>query len=557
VLVRRLALALLVSLPTLSLVAVGIPMAAAAESGTPVGGDSAGGYLLGASDGSVYDYGAGAHGSMAGKGLTKPIVGMAGTPSGAGYWMVASDGGIFSFGDAGFHGSAGNIALNQPIVGMAGTDTGQGYWFVASDGGIFSFGDAEFLGSTGDITLNKPIVGMAATPTGNGYWFVASDGGIFSFGDAEFLGSTGDITLNRPIVGMAATPTGDGYWMVASDGGIFSFGDALFYGSTGAINLNKPIVDMAATKTGNGYWLVASDGGIFNFGDADFKGSAGGQRINGRIVDMLPQGGDVEAPTLQEFSFTPGSVDTSTGAKTIRVRGRITDDQAGNAGEGYTSSPSQVSFKSPSGGQRTYAMLSGHERVSGTALDGVYEFNMNVPAFAEQGTWTVDNFLLVDQAGNSTYVKAATLAAAGFPTTFSQTGAGDTTPPALQEFSFTPGSVDTSTGAKTIRVRGRITDDQAGNAGEGYTSSPSQVSFKSPSGGQRTYAMLSGHERVSGTALDGVYEFNMNVPAFAEQGTWTVDNFLLVDQAGNSTYVKAATLAAAGFPTTFEVVRTG
>ena len=37
--------------------------------------------------------------------LTKPIVGMAATPTGLGYWLVGSDGGIFTFGDALFYGS--------------------------------------------------------------------------------------------------------------------------------------------------------------------------------------------------------------------------------------------------------------------------------------------------------------------------------------------------------------------------------------------------------------------------------------------------------------------
>ena len=55
--------------------------------------------------------------------------------TGSGYWLVASDGGIFSFGDAAFHGSMGGKPLNKPIVGMAATSDGLGYWLVASDGG--------------------------------------------------------------------------------------------------------------------------------------------------------------------------------------------------------------------------------------------------------------------------------------------------------------------------------------------------------------------------------------------------------------------------------------
>jgi ribosomal protein L24E len=120
-----------------------------------------------------------------------------------GYWEVASDGGIFAFGGAGFYGSMGGRHLNQPIVGIASTPNGKGYWEVASDGGIFAFGDPAFYGSMGGRHLNRPIVGIASTPDGKGYWEVASDGGIFAFGDAGFYGSMGAHHLNRPVVGIA------------------------------------------------------------------------------------------------------------------------------------------------------------------------------------------------------------------------------------------------------------------------------------------------------------------------------------------------------------------
>ena len=212
-------------------------------------------------------------------------IGVAPTPPPApvGYRFVASDGGIFSF-NAPFYGSMGGKHLNAPIVGMASTPNGGGYWFVASDGGIFSFGNAKFYGSMGGKHLNAPIVGMAADPATGGYWFVASDGGIFSF-NAPFLGSMGGKPLNKPIVGMASTPNGGGYWFVASDGGIFSFGNAKFYGSMGGRPLNKPIVGMASDPATGGYWFVASDGGIFSF-NAPFLGSMGGKPLNKPIVGM-------------------------------------------------------------------------------------------------------------------------------------------------------------------------------------------------------------------------------------------------------------------------------
>ena len=161
------------------------------------------GYREAASDGGVYSFGTTAEGSLRGRSLNKPIVGMASTPDGGGYWLVASDGGIFSFGDAVFHGSAGSIRLNKPIVGMASTPDGGGYWLVASDGGIFSFGDAVFHGSAGSYGLNRSIIAMAATPSGGGYWLIAADGGLFTFGNAPFFGSTGSDSAPAPIVAAA------------------------------------------------------------------------------------------------------------------------------------------------------------------------------------------------------------------------------------------------------------------------------------------------------------------------------------------------------------------
>ena len=96
-----------------------------------------------------------------------------------GYRLVASDGGIFAF-NAPFYGSMGGKHLDKPVVGIAADAATGGYWEVASDGGIFAF-NAPFYGSMGGKPLNKPMVGIAADAATGGYWEVASDGGIFAF----------------------------------------------------------------------------------------------------------------------------------------------------------------------------------------------------------------------------------------------------------------------------------------------------------------------------------------------------------------------------------------
>ena len=178
-----------------------------------------------------------------------------------GYFEVASDGGLFAFGPgATFHGSMGGKPLNRPVVGMAETSQG-GYYEVASDGGIFAFGPgATFHGSMGGKPLNRPVVGISVTTSG-GYYEVASDGGIFAFG-APFHGSTGCLALSEPIVAMiespntASTGTGTacgfsaaqapgGYQFVAGDGGVFSFGNGQFDGSLGGDGITD-VVGMAS-----------------------------------------------------------------------------------------------------------------------------------------------------------------------------------------------------------------------------------------------------------------------------------------------------------------------
>jgi hypothetical protein len=158
-----------------------------------------------------------------------PVVGVGSAQFGV--LLAAADGGVFAFCGAPFYGSMGGKPLDRPIVGIAATPDGGGYWLAASDGGVFSFGDASFEGSMGGKPLNQPIVGIASTPDGKGYWLVASDGGVFSFGDASFHGSMGGSHLNQPMVAIAGNPDGTGYWTAAADGGVFSFGDAPFRGS--------------------------------------------------------------------------------------------------------------------------------------------------------------------------------------------------------------------------------------------------------------------------------------------------------------------------------------
>src|SRR6185369_16094802 len=72
------------------------------------------------------------------------------------------------------------------------------------------------------------------------------------------------------------------------------------------------------------------------------------------------------------------------------------------------------------------------------------------------------SILLEDKVGNRATLNTATLDLLGFPTTLQVSSIEDTTPPNLEELTFTPGTIDTSVGAQSVIVTMRITDAVSG-----------------------------------------------------------------------------------------------
>jgi parallel beta-helix repeat protein len=264
---------------------------------------------------------------------------------------------------------------------------------------------------------------------------------------------------------------------------------------------------------------------------------------------------DTTPPVLSALSLTPTGVDVSGGASVITVTATITDDlvgvAAGNqcAAYGFSSSPVQIRFRSPSGGQFT-------DGIAVPVGADVYSFPVTVAQHAEQGPWTLDHILLVDCLGNMQSRYATDLAGDGYPTTFEVTSVGDIAAPVLSALSLTPAAVDVSGGASTIAVSATITDNLAGvRAGDqcatfGISYSPVQIRFRSPSGGQFRVG-------IAVPVSADVYSFPVTVPQHAEQGMWTVEQILLVDCLGNMQRRYASDLAGDGYPTTFEVTSVG
>ena len=120
------------------------------------------------------------------------------TATASGYVLVAADGGVFAFGGARYAGSLAGRGLNAPIVGIAATP--DGYLLVGSDGGVFAFGAAPMFGSMSGGTGGRAIVGIVAD--GDGYVIEAGDGVRYSF-TLTAHGVEGSDAVDAPIVGIA------------------------------------------------------------------------------------------------------------------------------------------------------------------------------------------------------------------------------------------------------------------------------------------------------------------------------------------------------------------
>jgi len=122
----------------------------------------------------------------------------------------------------------------------------------------------------------------------------------------------------------------------------------------------------------------------------------------------------------------------------------------------------------------------------------------------------------------------------------------DITPPAVQSLDFTPKMIDVSAGSQSITVTARITDDLSGFLwGNMLFQSPSQIQVRGGSFDSWTI--------ISGDIYNGVYEFTINVPQYAEAGEWRVLYFGGSDTTGNARYYYTEELAALGFPTVLTV----
>jgi hypothetical protein len=250
------------------------------------------------------------------------------------------------------------------------------------------------------------------------------------------------------------------------------------------------------------------------------------------LITQIPLAAQVDTtpPVLTTFSFTPTTIDTTSGPATVTVNLSGTDDLSGIR---YIS----VAFRSPSGTQwRSFPVgcTTGNTTCTASA-------DITFPPYGEAGIWTVYAVQAYDASGNTTAYYTADLVAMGLPTQLTVASNQDVSPPVLTAFDFNPKEIDATSGPATVRATVGGTDDLSGISAIG-------VAFRSPSGTQWRSVPIgctTGNTTCTASA-------DIIFPQFGEAGIWTV-SVVAYDASGNTTAYYTADLFAMGLPTQLTV----
>lgn len=229
--------------------------------------------------------------------------------------------------------------------------------------------------------------------------------------------------------------------------------------------------------------------------------------------------GGGEAPLITEITASPGSVNVSAGPASFDVTLRVTDDS-----EGFSSGDFRI--VSPAGGS-LYSYFDGSDLISGDEYDGIYQFTVTVPQYAQQGDWAFE-IGVRDQSGNRRqYPYDPPYDLPGTDSiTVVNTGSADTSHPVVTSFAVSTNSVNATAAPVPVTINVTITDNLSGIL-DAY------LYLYNPADQYNSLVHLTAINRTSGNELNGTYQAVLTIPLGATQGVWTVRSYLK-DRTGNT-----------------------
>lgn len=222
---------------------------------------------------------------------------------------------------------------------------------------------------------------------------------------------------------------------------------------------------------------------------------------------LCSQDTDVAPPVIENFSFTPLSVDTRSASREITFTARVSDALAGVSG-------GNVHLVGPNNQWQTVFFT----QTSGTSSLGDYTAVLPFPQYTASGSWEIYEVAFWDNVSNYAYVKGNVLRARGFPTVLNVVSNPDLAPPQIQSLSLSPAIANVSAADATLTLTMRLTDNLAGMGFEAIAP-PAGCNcifvaglFVSPSGNQTYWLGNNQLSLLSGDRRDGVWQGTMVLP---------------------------------------------
>ena len=238
---------------------------------------------------------------------------------------------------------------------------------------------------------------------------------------------------------------------------------------------------------------------------------------------------DTEAPKVTSASLSATTLTTKDGPASVRLRVHITENISGFTAAHFGFCPRGLPPSLAAVNYRCiFVAVYPGNRVAGTSNNGDYETYVELPRYSPAYTYDLRLVATMDKAKNSPAFHDWT----GNSLTFTQTDAGDTTPPVVRSASLSSPTVNTKDGTQSVRITLRITDDLAG-----FDTTQSVMRSVMPTSQWTDSFMYL--TRVSGTSLDGTYAATVVLPKLSPCGVWKL-HLPLVDQAGNSALAGAS-----------------
>jgi hypothetical protein len=250
---------------------------------------------------------------------------------------------------------------------------------------------------------------------------------------------------------------------------------------------------------------------------------------------VVVNSGPSDVPRITAVSLVPTAVDVSDAAATVEV------SISAVAGTGVRYLYANVQLDR---GPGYYAQTCQVWVPTGQIVtSGTWKCRLTIPRSSPAGAWKLSTLVIEDQAGTVRFYGGERPETMEFPATIQVTSrTEDLVPPELTGLSLSAGSVDLSTGPKTIDAMVSATD------GTGLVRT--QVMLRGPNASNACASDL-----LDGTAKTLAMKCPLTFGVSAPSGTWQVSMVVLYDVVGNSRAYLTPELQAAGFPTTLTVTR--